>query len=364
MEHELPEALDGIDEPVTMEGLEEVLRRASQRRRASLVAGAAALLAVGALGGALARGPAGDRPLGFAGQQGQAAPPSTRIQAMPAPGLDGAKRPPLAPLFRREANGVAIRAYRVKTNSTPSVAAPGCGPPASFIQAELSNGAAAGITGAPEVVGDSLAVLGASGFGGDEGEPATWAIVRTGAGVATIRLKAGAASDEMAPQEGIAVLTVPGSGASAVVEGLGGDGSVVANQPLTMPTYPTAGPTCLPPPCPAGPGGAWASPTIPPLQDPGPGTTVPKAGTTIVMPPIWPGPDQGVVDGPIACGSTGIGPPMPPPVTTIPAGQGPTTTTLAPDQGPTVPPPTTGLAPAAPTPPIAATTATSSPPAS
>ncbi len=54
VEHELLKVLDGTDEPVTVEELEQVVRRAGQRRRASLVAGAAALVSLGAMGGALA----------------------------------------------------------------------------------------------------------------------------------------------------------------------------------------------------------------------------------------------------------------------------------------------------------------------
>ncbi len=377
MEHELPEALDGIDEPVTMEGLEEVVRRASQRRRASLVAGAAGLLVVGGLGGALARGPAGDRPLGFAGQQGQAAPPSTRVQAMPAPG-EKLVQPSLTPLFRREANGVSIRAYRAKPSPMPILPDQACSAPTSFVQVELSNAAAAGMTGTPEVAGDSLTVLGAEEFGRDEGEPATSAIVRTGVGVATIRLQAGAASDAMAPQDGIAVLVVPGSGLSGVVEGLDAAGAVVATQPLVVPTYPTPSPACLPPPCVA-PGGEPAATTSTAPGSPGPapgGSATSIAGrgasttsttgpggsaTSIAGTPNDPGHDH-AIDGPIACGAVGTVPSMPP-------GAFPGPTILGPGQAPMTslaPPPANSLAPP-PTPPTTIpgpTTATSSPPAS
>ena len=85
MEDNLPGVLDGIDEPVTVEQLEEVVRRAGQRRQATLVAGAAALLALGAVGGAIARTPSDDQLLGFAGRGEAATSQSARGWATDMP---------------------------------------------------------------------------------------------------------------------------------------------------------------------------------------------------------------------------------------------------------------------------------------
>lgn len=294
MEHELPHVLDGVDEPVTVEELEQVVRRAGQRRRASLVAGAAALLALGSVAGAVARGPVGSRPAGFAAEgQGTPPPRSPQDQSMPSFGHVGGQdvRPTFTSLFRREANGVAIRAYRVtiRGDAHPPAQDPACAPPTSFVQAGLSNTAAVGLGTAPELAGDDLAVLSTGQFGHDEGQPATWAIVRGGAGITKVRVTAGAATDAMAPEGGIAVLAVGGAAKDGVVEGLGPNGAVVATRPLAF-QPPPLDPACFPPPClpPPPPGSGAAEPAGPPPAD---------------QPAGAPPPDQVVTDGKPACGT-------------------------------------------------------------
>lgn len=254
---ELPEVLDGIDEPVTVEELEEVVRRAGQRRRASIVAGAAALLAVGAMGGAVVRGPAdgGTRGLASEGRDTAAATTSPTWLAVPALGFDRGLT--LKPLFRRESNGVAIRAYEALIPGRPT-GTPECGTP-HLVQAELSNGAAVGLATGTALVRpadgklpseDRLRVVGVGVFGAPEGEPAMWAIVQTGKDIAGVRLKVGAASDAMAPDDGKAVLVVPGTAPGGVVEALDGDGAVVASQPLDQADHIAPPPPgCIPSPC-------------------------------------------------------------------------------------------------------------------
>ncbi|HEV8116706.1 MAG TPA: hypothetical protein VGP53_10745, partial [Acidimicrobiales bacterium] len=236
MEDNLPGVLDGIDEPVTVEQLEEVVRRAGQRRRASLVAGAAALLALGAVGGAIARGPSDDQPLGFAGRDEAATSQSARGWATDMP-LAGTTEKYVS-LFRRESNGVAVRAYRLAIPPPPAGVDPTCAGPSSFVQAELSTAAAVGLLFAPEPAdaakpqGTELKVLAADSFGVSEGAPATTAVVRTGPDVATVRITTPSGSDSMAPEEGIAVLAVAGLADGGRVEGLAPDGAVVATQPI------------------------------------------------------------------------------------------------------------------------------------
>ncbi len=263
MEHELPTVLDGSDEPVTVEELEGVVRRAGQRRRANLVAGAAALLAVGGLGGALARGP-GDAGTtgGYAGGRDDSETAATLPAAGSGSGYAmGGPDQELTPLFRREANGVAIRAYRATWNVPEGSVKSPCGPPDS-INGELSNGAAvtfamaftSASTKSAEAPAGPLAVLAVGAFGRAEGEEATWVVAEATAPVATVRVTVGATSDTMAPTDGIAILAVPATGAAPVVEGLGADGKVVATEPAVeeqMPSMPmdTA---CFPPPCVSG----------------------------------------------------------------------------------------------------------------
>ena len=149
MEHELPEVLDGFDEPATVEELEGVVRRAGQRRRASIIAGAAGLLVVGAFGGAVARGP-GEGGSGFAGSRDEPEPaPAVYPDVMgPTSGPMFGGGQSLKPLFRREANGVAIRGYRASWTTPEGLGGPKCGPPEA-INGELSNGAAVTFAMAP-----------------------------------------------------------------------------------------------------------------------------------------------------------------------------------------------------------------------
>jgi hypothetical protein len=266
MENELPGVLDGVDEPVSVDELEAVVRRAGQRRRARLVAGAAALFAFGALGGAVARGPVTEHPAGFA------APQSDPVAPKPAGATiemvkDGMGRGAvLTSLFRREANGVAIRVYRATWPEAPRPANPACTPP-DMIRGELSNQAAVGFAFGHELGGDAFALLAAGKFGQEEGEPVTWAIVRPGAGVATVRFRLGAGADAMPPQNGIAMLAVPGSTGDGVVEGLAADGSVVATQPLNALGKLVIDPACMPEPCVKGGVGAEQS-MAPAVADP------------------------------------------------------------------------------------------------
>jgi len=239
VEDNLPGVLDGIDEPVTVEQLEEVVRRADQRRRATLVAGAAALLALGALGGAIARGPSDDQPLAFGGGDEATTSQSARGWATDMP--FGGTTEKYVSLFRREANGVAVRAYRMAGPPPPPGVDPACAGPTSVVQAQLSTAAAVGLLFAPEPAdaakpqGTELKVLAADSFGMREGAPATTAVVRTGPGVATVRITTPSGSDTMAPEEGIAVLAVAGLADGGNVEGLAPDGAVVASEPIIPP---------------------------------------------------------------------------------------------------------------------------------
>lgn len=283
MEHELRKVLDGVDEPVTVEGLEEVVRRAGQRRRASLVAGAAGLLALGALTGALARGPVRERSTGLAAEQPAPAPVPGTSMASPVLGdlQEGPDRE-LTSLFRREANGVAIRAYRMQPYAKEQVTDPKCAPP-PLVEVQVSNAAAVSVGGAAEVAGDEPAVLGVGEFGHREGEAATWVIVRPGKGSATVRLRSGTATDTMAPQQGVAVLAVAGSASrGGTVEALGADGAVLTSLPLNDPVRAFVDPSCFPRPCPVPPDGpqAGVATTVPDPMPPPPAEPVPTPRPT------------------------------------------------------------------------------------
>lgn len=361
--------LDGVDEPVTVEELEAVVHRAGQRRRATLVAGAAALLTLGGLVGALARGPVvDDPPGGFAAESGDTpTPPMTAPvgpMAFPHGPMPGWT---LTALFRREANGVAIRAYRSTLSPTaitvPEVPVdPACLPPTTIIRGEFSNGAAVGIGEGPERPGNGLLVLGSGEFGRDEGEPVAWAVVRAPAEAAAVRLKVGEAGDTMAPDKGIAVLTVPGGVAAGTVEAVAADGKVLASTSFPAGQSPMFSPACMPPPCPVIP--ADGGPV--PMPAPRPPESAPPPGppdASAPLPSAVGGTGSTVVtEAEVSCGSSGYGGEPPPPTSTTiagtaaaPAAGGPLTTFPA----TMIAPPTTLAAPATTVPPT-----TAAPPAS
>ncbi len=332
--------LDGVDEPATVEELEGVVRRAGQRRRARLVAGAAALLAMGALGGALARGPVDDGPGGFAGgPQDQRPPPG----AMVKPAFGAAGPLTFTPLLRREANGVAVRAYEVSTPEASQPPQPTCRIAPHFVQVELSNDAAVGMGIGPLLPtrvaiahlspNDSLRVAGAGSFGAEEGAPATWAVVTMEGDAAQLRLRVGTASDSMAPVNGKAALVVPGVGADGVVEALDANGAVIATQPLMQGPKIDLG--CPSDECQALENGGGAvvpagRPEVAPTPPPG----VPAEGTPMkrwitVEPDPNGGPD--IATEHVCGGVVGLnGPPTsgPGPTATVPAEAGATTTTV------------------------------------
>lgn len=222
-EHELPQILDGIDEPVTVDELDAVVRRAGQRRRATLAAGAAGLLAIGAFGGAAVSWGGSGGPTGYAADQ----PDPARVKKAEMAAVEVNKMAGMAvtPLFRREAHGVAVRAYRHGPLPEAPAGNPACATP-GFVQGQLSNGAAVGYATAPDLPGDSFGVLGTGTFGRDEGDPATWVVVRAGASVATVRLTGGDRTDAMAPNGGIAVLVLPGINTAGTLEAVAADGSI------------------------------------------------------------------------------------------------------------------------------------------
>lgn len=275
MEDNLPSVLDGDDAPVTVEELEGVVRRAGQRRQATLVAAAAALLVVGGVGGAMARGSSNARPIGMAGE-----PRATADKAHGGAAVSGSafagQLEQFTPLFRREANGVSVRTYQLALPPGPTPPDPVCAVPTSFVQAELSSAASVGYLFAPEPADkakletNGITVLAADSFGVQEGEPATGAVVRSGPGIASVRITTPTGTDTMTPQNGITVLVVTGK-ADGTIEGLGTDGAVVATQPIIPPpsgdriiTSPR-GPACaLDFPCPLPTPTADAGPTPPP----------------------------------------------------------------------------------------------------
>ena len=320
MEHDLPGILDGADEPVTVEELEGVVRRAGQRRRATLIAGAAALLAVGALGGALARGSSDDRRTGLAAEGGTApapAPPTKMADAamgIPAPGFGMGLT--FTPLFRRDSHGVAIRAYRIEGPDGAEGGTAPCSYKPDMVHAGLSNAAAVSTAVVPSFRGGDpanqgqLKLAGAGTFGVDEKEPATWAIVEVDGTVATVRLTAGGATDSMAPQGGVAVLVVPGATTDGTVEALKADGSVLASRALAQPDSWMPDPACAPKPCDPGspPPDAPAATTIP--------AGAPVAPDAPVATPVEPARD--LPCGPDYCVKTEPAPP-----TTVARGQEP-----------------------------------------
>jgi hypothetical protein len=326
VEHELPKVLDGIDEPVTVEDLEAVVRRAGQRRRATLVAGAAALLLCGAVVGALARGPGGERTTGFASPPVHPQPPTPAPMAKMHDG--GPTGLPLTHLFRRETSGVAIRVYRASWGEKAGAVDAKCGPP-DFIQGELSNAAAVGFAMAPLLPGDQFALLGAGMFGQGEGEPVTWAAVRAGAGVSTVRFRLGEAADLMEPHEGITLLAAPGKTGDGVVEGLDGDGKVVATQALSQLSPPPMDPACVPPECVVDSGsgsvGSAGAATSGANVAPGQGPAVAVPAEPANPPPGQagdPAPDPGMplmkVEKGFVCGTVPAAPALPPPGVPVP----------------------------------------------
>lgn len=373
MEHELPRVLDEADEPVTVEELEGVVRRAGQRRRARLVAGAAALLAVGGVGGALARGPAdAEPPAGYAGPPTPSTlPAATQGDTAASSGsgfaMGSGTGQALTPLFRREANGVAIRAYRTSWTVPGGRERPPCSPP-DLISGQLSNGAAVTVAMAPFPTTKAsaepeppLAVITVGAFGREEGEESLWVVARAAAPVAKVRVTVGGASDTMEPQGGIALLAVPATGAAPVVEGLGADGAVVATGSVAEPgmSQMPMDRDCFPQQCTSG---GPATSTAEPSPDQPEAT---KQEAQIGAAPAAPGrvaplgatpPDPAIFDGPIChpadmpppptsapgrppSTQTNTDPPVTPPLGPIPTTETRPTTTAA------SPPPTTASAP-------------------
>lgn len=363
MEHELGGLLDGVDEPVTVEELEGVVRRAGQRQRATLIAGAAGLLLGGAVAGALARGPVDSRPAGFAAPPQGAKPPAPLADVtMSFGGVSGVK---LTPLFRREANGVAMRAYR---SSFEVKGASACVPP-DTMHGELSNGAAVSFAMAPLPSGESFTLLAAGHFGQEEGEPVTWATVRAGTGVTTVRFGLAGATDTMAPQNGLALLAVPGDGGDGVVDGLDAEGKVVATLKLSQlsPPLPPIDPACIPDECISGVD--EAGPPPPDTPPPHPPVTpaqvpAPVAPDSSSVDPTWPevtsqanqdaSAQERSIRGHRRCDAMPV-PPAPAPVTTVP-GQDPANVTVP--VGPSTAPTTTMAPPMTPMPPPSSPAAT------
>ena len=126
-----------------------------------------------------------------------------------------------------------------QTIDAPPVASPPCpGPfpctPSPSLMTELSNDAAVGQGFVPlptDPATAPLTRLSTSQFGIIEGSPVTWAVVRTGPGVATVRLQIpSGGTDQMAPVEGLAVVahgSTEALPAGTVVEALDGSGKVV-----------------------------------------------------------------------------------------------------------------------------------------
>ncbi len=156
---------------------------------------------------------------------------------------------PFEGLFRREANGVTIRAYqsREQEQASESFCGPegACPPPECFprryVSAGLSTEAAVGFAYGPVYAEPAAPIVGTTGvFGVAEGDPVAWAVVQVEREVETVRVEyAAGGDDEMEPVGGVVVLAGPADGANREAPSLGGrlealdgDGEVVSSTDL------------------------------------------------------------------------------------------------------------------------------------
>ena len=122
----------------------------------------------------------------------------------------------LDPLFRRTTDdGITVRGFRIG-NETACGEDSWCPPPECIpnasISGQLSTDAAVGLAFGSTYPDDStLRVTGWGGFGDQgEGSPSRWVIAQTADDVAQVRFEYDGASDEMAPEDGVVILAVPG----------------------------------------------------------------------------------------------------------------------------------------------------------
>jgi len=230
--------------PATPDSLREVMVRYRKGRTRALLAALAAVALLGpAVGVAVGRATA-DHPVQVAtgaspdatgpGQSGSASAGSGSTESRSVGSASGgsvssggvfpAPSPPKRLFVRTTADGVTIRAYLQENLPGPGEAQcvtdkgavpcppppPECGPPSTQLQAGLSDDGAIDPGWVPVNTTDtpgSLEVLHTSYFGVMEGDPAAWVAVKADAGVARVRVRyADAATDEMVPVEGYAVL--------------------------------------------------------------------------------------------------------------------------------------------------------------
>jgi hypothetical protein len=217
------EMLEGPAEPEPgQDELRAIVARAGRRRWRVLGAGvAAALVAGGAIGGAVgysasnhskgsvqtASSPAASA----SGSKGAVTQPGFAPATLP--GMNAAyplSAPQLTALFFRTANGVTIRAYKTRTPvPLPVAGCQGVIPTMQGVHAELSTSRAVGVADS-YASGRGGMALSPSVFGQAEGSPDAAVIVFSPSDVATVKMAfTGGAVDQMRPVGGWAVLAGP-----------------------------------------------------------------------------------------------------------------------------------------------------------
>jgi hypothetical protein len=275
--------------PAGRDELAAIVARSSRRRTRMAAAGMAGTLLVGAVGGwAIASQSKSDNrvmasatsPTTIGPEAGAAYASGGGVSGVISSGGPGMKRT----FVRTTADGVTVRGFEMTPPDVPAAAKPCLVFP--VFQSELSTTGMA--SGSPFPVFDTSGPLsGSVGLIGQAEQSPVWvATTHSGTGITLVRAHfSDGSTDEMAPVNGWAVLAhgaataaAKTGPATATVEGLDGQGKVVATQQLDeggkQNFKPPAG--CVPPPLVCPPPAGQASPgNAPPTGNASPATKTP-----------------------------------------------------------------------------------------
>ncbi len=172
------------------------------------------------------------------------------------------------------------------TSSAPPATSASCGQLVLELSTDRAVGTGWVVQPDTSTAPGAVQILGTGSFGSTEGAPVSWVALWAGSGVARVQLSVGGTVvDTMAPNDGVAVLALPGgsglTGASVI--GLDPGGSTLVTVPATQGVQP------------AGADGCPVPSVTPPSTTTSVPTDLPPATTTTGPAVVGPGPNQPVV---------------------------------------------------------------------